>query len=74
MPGLGVRQLRALDLMRNSIRSGPWSRERPPWIIESMFRTLEILASLERRGLVRVIDDEISLTYELTDAGRAVIL
>lgn len=74
MVKLGARQLRALDLMRNSIRSGPWSRERPPWILGNVFITLEVLGSLERRGLVRRVDGEFDYVYELTDAGREVEL
>jgi hypothetical protein len=60
--------------MRNGIRSGPWSPSRPGWIWISVSRTWDIVQSLERRGLVRQVDAEGPLTYELTEAGRIIDL
>jgi len=74
MRALGSAQLQALDSMRNGIHPGPWSPYRPGWIWISLSRTWEIVESLERRGLVRVVDAPGPLTYELTEAGREIEL
>ena len=68
---LGYVQSACLKTMQSGTHAGPWTADDPRWYWDGPARTLAVMRSLERRGLV-VCTDIAAGTFELTEAGRTI--
>jgi hypothetical protein len=67
---LGEVQRHCLQTMQSGTHAGPWTADNYNWYWDNASRTLAVMRSLGRRGLV-VCTDIAAGTFELTEAGRA---
>lgn len=68
---LGHVQREFIRTMRDGMHAGPWSADNPRWNWDGTGRTLAVMRSLGRRGLVRCTDIEKGV-FELTEEGRTI--